>query len=68
MINKFYTMMPANSKIEQFTTQGIKHPKIIFLIFFLIENIHLDSIYMQEFIFNLFLVFELIKLDKLDKL
>jgi hypothetical protein len=28
-------MMPANSKIKQFTTPSIKHPKIIFLIVFL---------------------------------
>jgi hypothetical protein len=54
MINKFYTMMPANSKIKEFTTPSIKHPKIIFFIFFYIENIHLDSIYMQEFIFWFF--------------
>jgi hypothetical protein len=54
MINKFYTMMPANSKIKQFTTPSIKHPKIIFLIFLFIENIHLDSIYMQEFLFLFF--------------
>jgi hypothetical protein len=51
MINKFYTMMPANSKIKQFTTPSIKHPKIMFLIVFFFENIHLDSIYMQGFIF-----------------
>jgi hypothetical protein len=55
MINKFYTMMLANSKIKQFTTPSIKHPKIIFLIYIYIyiyiENIHLDSIYMQEFNF-----------------
>jgi hypothetical protein len=34
MIDKFYTMMPANFIIKQFTTPSIKHPKIIFLIFF----------------------------------
>jgi hypothetical protein len=67
MINKFYTMMLANSKIKQFKTPSIKHSKINYLIIIFIENVHLDSIYMQEFFYN-FLVFELIKMDKLDKL
>jgi hypothetical protein len=35
MINKFYTVMPANSKIKQFTTLSIKYPKIIFFIFYI---------------------------------
>jgi hypothetical protein len=69
MINKVCTMMPANSKIKQFTTPSIKHPKIIFLIFFLIKKIHLDSICMQEFIYLLvFELIELIRMDKIDKL
>jgi hypothetical protein len=67
MINKFYTMMLANSKIKQFTTQSIKHPKIKKLIYFLIENVNLDSICMKEYVFCFF-VFELIKMDKIDKL
>jgi hypothetical protein len=68
MINKFYTMMLANSKIKQFTTPSIKHPKIIFLIVFFFENIHLDSIYIQGFLNFFFWVFEFIKMDKIVKL
>jgi hypothetical protein len=40
--------------VKQYTTPSIKHPKLNFLVISFIRTIHLDSIYMQEFIFLFF--------------